>query len=90
MSLPSDYREKLINALKERGANVICEVCGRNNWAVIDQAVSIQVTDLSGSWQIPPPQIPSGGLVCNNCGNIRLFALAALGMLPTAPVEEKK
>jgi hypothetical protein len=90
MSLPEKFQERLVQTLRERGANSICEVCGKNNWAVIDQAVSIQVTDLSGTWQLPPPQIPSGGLVCNNCGNIRLFALGVLGLLPTVPVEGKK
>ncbi len=90
MSLPANFKELLIQALRDRGANAICEVCTKNNWAVIDQAVSVQVTDLSGSWQMPPPQIPSGGLVCNNCGNIRIFALGVLGLLPTAPVESKK
>lgn len=87
MSLPDDFRDKLVNTLRDRGANSICEICNHNNWAVIDQAVSVQVTDLSGAWRMPPPQIPAGGLVCNNCGNIRLFALGVLGLLPTAPVE---
>ena len=90
MSLPSNFKEKLLEALKERSANATCEICNHNDWAVIDQAVSIQVTDLSGAWQIPPPQIPSGGLICNNCGNIRLFALGALGLLPTVPRENKE
>ena len=90
MGLPENFQERLVQALRDRGANTTCEVCGKNNWAVIDQAVSVQVTDLSGNWQMPPPQIPSGGLVCNNCGNIRLFALGVLGLLPTTPVEGKK
>jgi hypothetical protein len=90
MPLPADFRDRLLAALKERGAKSICEICGQNNWAVIDQAVSILITDLSGGFQLPPPQIPSGGLVCNNCGNIRLFALGALGLLPKADGEGKK
>lgn len=87
MSLPENFQQRLIEALRERGANANCEICGKNNWAIVDQAVSVQVTDLSGAWSIPPPQIPAAGMVCNHCGNIRLFALGVLGLLPTAPVE---
>lgn len=83
MPLPPDFRDKLLAKLAEKRINPVCEICGQNTWAVVDQAVSIQITDLSGAFSIPPPQIPSAGLVCNNCGNIRLFALAALGLLPT-------
>lgn len=88
MSLPSDYRNKLLAALQERGVEGKCGLCGHNDWAVIDQAVSVQITDLSGSFQIPPPQIPSAGLICNNCGNIRLFSLAVLRLLPTGSSED--
>jgi hypothetical protein len=90
MPLPPDFRQKLLAALQERKINATCEVCGHNNWAAIDQAVSVQITDLSGGFSIPPPQIPAGGLVCNHCGNIRLFALGALGLLPKPEGEEKK
>ena len=82
MPLPADFRDKLLAALNQRGVTPICEICGRNNWAVVDQAVSVQITDLSGTFVVPPPQIPSAGVVCNNCGNIRLFALVSLGLLP--------
>jgi len=89
MTLPPYFREKVLAALSQRGAKPECEVCGQNNWAVINQAVSVLITDLSGGFMLPPPQIPSAGLVCNNCGNIRLFALGALGLLPK-PEEAKK
>lgn len=90
MPLPADFRLKLLAALNQRGVKPTCEVCGKDNWAVIDQAVSVQITDLSGTFRVPPPQIPSAGLVCNNCGNIRLFALAALDLLPKPEGEAKK
>ena len=80
MPLPADFKDQLLQKLAEKKINPNCECCGQNNWAVIDQAVSVQLTDLSGGFRIPPPQVPSAGLVCNNCGNIRLFALGALGI----------
>jgi hypothetical protein len=90
MALPPDFKETVLAKLTEKRANPVCEICGQNNWAVVDQAVSIQVTDLSGAFSIPPPQIPSAGLVCNNCGNIRLFALGALGLLPKPDADKSK
>jgi hypothetical protein len=88
MPLAPDFKDKLLAALSKRGINPLCECCGKNDWTVIDQAVSVQITDLSGNLRIPAPQVPSAGLVCNNCGNIRLFALGVLNLLPKE--EDKK
>lgn len=82
MAIPIDFKAQLLEKLKERHVKPLCELCGQNNWAVVDQAISIQITDLSGTVRIPAPQVPCAGLVCNNCGNFRLFSLGALGMLP--------
>lgn len=90
MPLPTDFKDRLLAKLSERGMRPQCEICGHNDWAVVDQAVSVQITDLSGGFTIPPPQIPCAGLVCNNCGNLRLFALGALDLLPKAEEESKK
>jgi len=81
MPLPNNYKERLLEELKKRGSKANCELCDHNNWAVVDQAVSLNITDLSGSFRIPPPQIPSAALICNNCGNVRIFALGVLGLL---------
>ncbi len=82
MTLPQDFKDRLLAELSKRGINPECECCRKNDWTVIDQAVSVQITDLSGSVRIPAPEVPSAGLVCNNCGNIRLFALGVLNLLP--------
>ena len=50
MALPSDFSAKLLATLQKRKVNPICELCGQNNWAVVDQAVSVQITDLSGGF----------------------------------------
>ena len=80
MPLPDNYKDLVLKKLKERRTTPQCEICNENNWAVVDQAVSIPVSDLSGNFRIPQPQIPCAGLICNNCGNLRLFALGALGI----------
>lgn len=80
MPLPDNYKQLILDKLKEKGAMPQCEICHENNWAVVDQAVSAPVSDLSGNFRLPQPQIPCAGLICNNCGNLRLFALGALGV----------
>ena len=87
MALPLDFKDKVLARLQERSVRAICEACGRTNWSVVDQAVSVLITDLGGPFTIPPPQIPSAGLVCNNCGYVRLFALGVLGLLPSEPAQ---
>lgn len=82
MAIPDDYKKSVLDELAKRKINPVCECCGQNNWAVLDHPVSVQITDLSGSFRIPPPQVPSAGLICNNCGNVRLFALGVLNLLP--------
>ena len=82
MPLPGDFKAKLLQRLAERGVRPQCEVCGQNNWAALEQAIGLPITDLSGSVVIPTPQIPVAALICNNCGNVRTLALGALGLLP--------
>ena len=80
MPLPDNYKQLILNKLKEKNAMPQCEICLQNNWAVVDQAVSAPVSDLSGGFHLPQPHIPCAGLICNHCGNLRLFALGALGI----------
>ena len=82
MSAIPNYKDQLLKKLNEKNINPTCECCGHNDWAVIDQPVSLDITDLSGNVRIPSPQVPSAALVCNHCGNIRLFALGVLNLLP--------
>ena len=89
MALPENYQQKVLEALNRKKINANCEVCAQNNWSVADQAVTLHVSNLEGTFSIPPPSIPSAALVCNNCGNVRLFALAALGLFKTGEGGEK-
>lgn len=80
MPLPDNYKKLILEKLKERGAAPLCEICQHNNWAVVDQAIAAPISDLSGTLRIPQPHIPCAALICNHCGNMRLFALGALGI----------
>lgn len=83
MATPIDLKGQLLGALQKRGVRPQCEVCGQNTWSVVDQPIGLPITDLTGNVVIPAPQIPVAALICNNCGNVRTFALGVLQLLPT-------
>lgn len=82
MALPDDFKEQLLAKVKSRMKETDCELCRENNWSVLDTAIALNLTDLTGAFRMPPHQIPAGALICNNCGNVRLFALGVLDLLP--------
>lgn len=81
MTFTQEERDNIIRILQERHAVNACEVCGNNNFSVADTAVQLTIRDLHGPVVIPSPSIPAAAVVCSNCGNIRLHALGALGLL---------
>jgi len=81
MALSKDFKQKVLAAINSKKIKSNCELCGQNNWSVADQAVTLLVSNLEGGISLPPPHIPTAALVCNNCGNVRLFALSVLGLL---------
>jgi ribosomal protein L32 len=80
MKKPANFRERVIRSLTEKKANPVCPSCGHNNWAVIEEIVSITVAASDGGYRVPPPFVPAAGVICNNCGHIRFHSLAALGI----------
>ena len=75
--------QNFINALnhKMHGRGVpICPYCGGQNFTSTDKFASILIGDETNSINIGP-SIPSGMLVCANCGHIEFFALGSLGLL---------
>ena len=81
MALPQNFQQKVIEAINKKKIKPNCEVCSQNNWSVADQAVTLLASNLEGGFSLPPPNIPTAALVCNNCGNVRLFSLSVLGIL---------
>lgn len=90
MALPKDFKKQLLKRLTERDVHHTCERCRRNDWQLVDQIVPISVVDDVRQFTIPPASIPSAALICNHCGNIRLFSLGALGIEYTTEEEKEK
>ena len=57
-----------------------CPYCGGQSFTSTDKFATILIGDDTKSINIGP-SIPSGMLVCSNCGHIELFALGSLGLL---------
>lgn len=81
--MPSEsFRNQVLQRLQERGVYHYCELCKHNDWMILEQPLALIVTDPEGRMVVPSPPIPAVGLFCKNCGNVRLHALGALGLLP--------
>lgn len=75
---PQDF----VVALNKKAPNkqLICPYCHGNQFTTTEDFASILIgKDLSGLNL--GPSIPSGMIICQNCGHIDFFALGALGFL---------
>ena len=74
---------KFIDALgkKMNGREVPnCPYCGGQQFTSTDKFATILIGDDTSSLSLGP-SIPSGMVVCANCGHIEFFALGSLGLL---------
>jgi len=77
-----EFREKVVEILKEKNVNLPCPRCSGRNWSIegfFNQA--LQSTERQGS-VIGGPSILSAVVICKNCGYISQHALGALDLLP--------
>lgn len=73
-----DFPSALLEELKGRGANPVCEICAHNDWVVMDIPLELVFSD--SLLKLPHRGIPTGATICKNCGNVRLFSLSTLGL----------
>lgn len=77
-------RKKIEEALVAKGADKRCERCGYATFSIMDGYDSISVLrdfredDVTELWA--SKRLPCAIVACNNCGNINLYALGALGI----------
>ena len=64
-----------------------CPFCRGQKFTTTDQIATISITKNYGNVELGP-FIPTGMLVCENCGHIDFFALGALGLLKKEGSEE--
>ena len=74
---------KFITAIQKKlnGRDVPnCPYCGGEKFTSTDKFATILIGDEINNLNLGPT-IPSGMLVCENCGHIEFFALGSLGLL---------
>ena len=80
--LTEQDKQKIIEALQERGANEPCPRCRNTDFTVVDgyfyQALQTELNAIS----LGGPGVPSVAVVCTKCGFMSQHALGALGLLP--------
>jgi len=80
--LTEERKQKIIQALKERGVDRPCPRCGNANFTLVDGYFNqVLQTDLA-QITLAGPTVPSIAVVCTRCGFISQHALGTLGLLP--------
>lgn len=75
--------QEFINSLtKKMGGRSFpqCPICGGENYTSTDNFVTLPVSKELGNVTLGP-NIPTGMVICENCGHIEFFALGALGLI---------
>ena len=86
--LSKEEKERIIQALDDRGAKLPCPRCGNNSFTLLDGYFNQTIqTELKGM-VIGGPSVPSVVVACNRCGYLSQHALGALGLLPKEEVKK--
>ncbi len=87
MPFTEEERERIREALKERGVPEICPVCQKGELWVSSYIASIPVwekyaekVETAEEFLFPRAALPCAVVVCPNCGNTLLFYLGSLGL----------
>jgi hypothetical protein len=75
-------KDKIIQKLIEKGANLPCPRCSNKSFSVVDGYFNQPLQGEIKGLVLGGPSIPSIVTVCNQCGFISQHALGALGPLP--------
>ena len=68
---------EVVKFLDAKKAKPDCPMCGNGTWALVDhesEGVPMIPMLKDGGLQLPPPHIPSIGLICTNCAFVRFHA----------------
>ena len=69
--------QELKKVLEEKGFKLICEDCGHDNFVVLTNFASLILQD---SDSVSLSSYPVVACECKNCGKIKLFGRARLGI----------
>lgn len=84
---PTQFVAQLTEKVKGKGDIPACPFCGGEHFTTTGQFANILLADNVTEVSLGS-SIPSGMVICENCGHIEFFALGSLGLLPKK--EEEK
>ena len=82
---PRRFAEALKQKFGDKGIPP-CPFCGGRKYSTTQNFATIPISREFSTFSLGP-QIPTGMLVCENCGHVEFFALGPLGLLPIAKRE---
>jgi hypothetical protein len=85
----STIKEKIIAAIKSKGATRECNRCGKNKFVVMDEFARIDIQKSVATFNIGGPSIPCAVVICENCGNTFFHALGSLDLIKEIESESK-
>lgn len=80
--IPQEQKERIVNALRERGAVLPCPRCGNRNFVLLDGYFYHTLQFELPSISLGGAGVPTIAIACTNCGFLSEHALGALGVLP--------
>ena len=82
-----EKQEKAQKWLNEKWKNRVCEICGHNDWIILD-FLSNEIRYEGGSLTIGGKIAPNVSVVCKHCGNTKFFNAGIIGLLNQNKEEE--
>ena len=87
----SNIRNRIKEELGKRGAVLPCARCGQNKFGLMEDFARVEQQKNFQNITLGGPSVPCAVVICENCGNISLHALGALGMMDAvSPKEEEE
>lgn len=78
---PQDELDKIVEALKKKGADKPCPRCGNDKWTLLQSYFNHPLQDKNTGFTLTPTVVPCAVLYCTKCGFISQHALGILGLL---------
>ena len=79
--MPENEYNAILKSLMERRATVPCSRCGGNRFELQPTYTTLPLVPDFRMASSYGGHIPCAIIICNNCGNINLHSLGALGLL---------
>ena len=88
-TISREMKNKITNALYEKGAVKPCPRCNKTKFSLADGYVMQHLQDTLGGFTIGGRTIPCVAVICENCGYVCFHAIGPLGLMEEAVRDEK-